>query len=207
MYRIGLTGGVGCGKSTVALYMAKLGIPVIDADALAKEAVAKGSGALQEIEKTFGTSVIAEDGSLDRGRMAQIVFHDEKKRKILNGIIHPYIWEKTAEALYRYQEEGNPVVVLDSPLLLENGGQLRVESVWVVTVPKEEQIRRVMERNHVTREDVLSRMSRQMETKDKIRYADVVIDNSGTPEETYAQVDKALMAIPDFVMPGKGESR
>lgn len=148
MYRIGLTGGVGCGKSTVSAYMHQLGLPVIDADALAQEAVCPGSLAMKEIQRRFGNDVICQDGSLYREKMAQIVFHDEEKRELLNGIIHPYIWQRTSDILYHYQQEGKNIVVLDSPLLLENGGQLRVESVWVVVVPKEEQIRRVMERNH-----------------------------------------------------------
>ena len=140
MYRIGLTGGVGCGKSTVSAYMHQLGLPVIDADALAQEAVCPGSFAIKEIQRKFGNDVICQDGSLYREKMAQIVFHDEEKRELLNSIIHPYIWQRTSDILYHYQQEGKTIVVLDSPLLLENGGQLRVESVWVVVLPKEEQI-------------------------------------------------------------------
>lgn len=199
MYRIGLTGGVGCGKSTVSAYMHQVGLPVIDADALAQEAVCPGSFAIKEIQRKFGNDVICQDGSLYREKMAQIVFHDEEKRELLNSIIHPYIWQRTSDILYHYQQEGKTIVVLDSPLLLENGGQLRVESVWVVVLPKEEQIRRVMERNHWSRDEVLARMERQMSTEDKIRYADVIIDNSGTLEETYHQIDQALQNIPGFI--------
>lgn len=179
--------------------MHQLGLPVIDADALAQEAVCPGSFAIKEIQRKFGKDVICQDGSLYREKMAQIVFHDEEKRELLNSIIHPYIWQRTSDILYHYQQEGKTIVVLDSPLLLENGGQLRVESVWVVVLPKEEQIRRVMERNHWSRDEVLARMERQMSTEDKIRYADVIIDNSGTLEETYHQIDQALQKIPGLI--------
>lgn len=204
MYRIGLTGGVGCGKSTVSAYIHRQGIPVIDADKLAQEAVKPGGQVLEKIRNFFGNEVIQADGSLYREKMAQIVFHDESKRSILNSMIHPFIWEKTKTLIYDYEKEGKGIVVLDSPLLLENGGQLRVESVWVVTLPEKEQIRRVMERNHCTAEDVIARINRQMPTKDKLKYADVVIDNSGTLSHTYNQIDQALMQIPEFKRRKKG---
>lgn len=195
MYRIGLTGGVGSGKSTVSSYMKGLGIPVIDGDKLAREAVTPGSAAMKQMREVFGNDIFLPDGNLDRLKVASIVFTDERKRQQLNGIIHPYIWHRTQQELLRAQEEGHHIVVLDMPLLLEISWQLRVESVWIVKVPLEEQIRRVMARDHFTRQQVLDRIHKQMPTENKVNYADVVIDNSRSVEETRRQVDEALKKI------------
>lgn len=197
MYRIGLTGGVGCGKSTVSSYMASLGLPIIDGDKLAREAVRPGSGAMEEIRRAFG-DVFLPDGNLDRAKVASVVFSDEEKRQQLNGILHPYIWRRTGEELLAAQEAGHEIAVLDMPLLLEIGWQLRVESVWVVTASVDQQIRRVMARDGATEEEALARIRKQMPTGNKISYADVVIDNSGTVEAAHAAVDAALAKIPEY---------
>ena len=186
MYRIGLTGGVGSGKSTVSNYMHTLGIPVIDGDKLAREAVTPGSQAMARMEQVFGKEIFNEDGTLDRLKTAEIIFTNEEKRQQLNDIIHPYIW-------YRTQE--------DMPLLLEISWQLRVEAVWIVEVPLEVQINRVIHRDHFTREQVLERIGKQMPTLNKLNYADVVIDNSHSVEETERQVREALKHVPGFVFP------
>ncbi len=201
MYRIGLTGGVGSGKSTVSSYMKELGIPVIDGDKLAQEAVRPRTDVMKQIKAAFGNEIFCEDGTLNRIKMAEIVFNEESKRQILNGIIHPYVWEKTQEQLIHYQESGNTVVVLDMPLLLEISWQLRVEEIWVVRVSTEVQIKRVMERNGMTREQVLERIRNQMPTESKLNYADVIIDNSYTVENTRKQVRIALQHIPGFMLP------
>ena len=198
MFRIGLTGGVGCGKSTVSRYLAKHGIPIIDGDEISREAVMPGSPVMREIERLFGSEMLTEDGNLNREKMAELVFSDEGKRQILNGLIHPFVWKKTEEATLAAQETGHRFVVLDMPLLLEIGWNLRVESVWVVTVPQEVQIERVQKRDGVTREQAMARIRKQMPTVSKIGYADIVIDNSGTEEETYRRVDEALAEIGFF---------
>ncbi len=202
MYRIGLTGGVGSGKSTVSSYMKEFGIPVIDGDCLAMEAVAPGSITMKEIQKVFGDEIFNKDGSLNRLKTADIIFKDEEKRKALNGIIHPYIWRRTQAEVIAAQNNGHSVVVLDMPLLLEINWQLRVEAVWVVQVPLEVQIERVMARNGFTREQVLDRIHKQMPTEYKLNYADVIIDNSRSPEDMKRQVREALVRIPGFVFPG-----
>ena len=174
MYRIGLTGGVGSGKSTVSSYMKEFGIPVIDGDCLAMEAVAPGNIAMREIRQVFGNGIFNEDGSLNRLKTAEIIFKDEEKRKALNGIIHPYIWRRTQEEVIAAQNHGYFVVVLDM----------------------------VMARNGFTRKQVLERIHKQMPTENELNYADVVIDNSRSPEDTKRQVREALMQIPGFVFPG-----
>lgn len=201
MYRIGLTGGVGSGKSTVSSYMHELGIPVIDGDKLAREAVIPGSRAMAEMRKAFGPHIFLPDGSLNRLKMGEIVFNDEEKRQKLNSIIHPFIWHRTREELIRAQEEGFPVVVLDMPLLLEISWQLRVEEVWLVEVPLEVQIARVISRDGFTREQVMERIGKQMPTTNKMNYADVIIDNSRSVEDTRRQVREALKHVPGFQLP------
>lgn len=201
MYRIGLTGGVGSGKSTVSSYMHELGISVIDGDKLAREAVIPGSLAMNRLREVFGPHIFLPDGSLDRLKVGEIVFNDEEKRQKLNGIIHPYIWYRTREELIRAQEDGFPVVVLDMPLLLEISWQLRVEEVWLVEVPLEVQIARVISRDGFTREQVMERIRKQMPTTNKMNYADVIIDNSRSVEDTRRQVREALKHVPGFQFP------
>lgn len=202
MYRIGLTGGVGCGKSTISSYMATLGLPIIDGDKLAREAVAPGSPSMEEIRRVFGSSLFLPDGTLDRAKMADIVFKDQDKIQALNGILHPYIWQRAWEELLKAQQEGKSIAVLDMPLLLEIGWQLRSEAIWVVKAPVEQQIARVIQRNGCTREEALARIRNQMPTESKLNYADVVIDNSGTIEASQAQVREALARIPGY-QPGR----
>ena len=166
------------------------------------EAVAPGSITMKEIQKVFGDEIFNKDGSLNRLKTADIIFKDEEKRKALNGIIHPYIWRRTQAEVIAAQNNGHSVVVLDMPLLLEINWQLRVEAVWVVQVPLEVQIERVMARNGFTREQVLDRIHKQMPTEYKLNYADVIIDNSRSPEDMKRQVREALVRIPGFVFPG-----
>lgn len=201
MYRIGLTGGVGSGKSTVSSYMHELGIPVIDGDKLAREAVVPGSLAMNRLRETFGPHIFLPDGSLDRLKVGEIVFNDEEKRQKLNGIIHPYIWYRTREELIRAQKAGYSVAVLDMPLLLEISWQLRVEEVWLVEVPLEVQIARVISRDGFTRKQVMERIGKQMPTMNKMNYADVIIDNSRSVEDTRRQVREALKHVPGFQFP------
>lgn len=201
MYRIGLTGGVGSGKSTVSSYMHELGIPVIDGDKLAREAVIPGSLAMNRLRETFGPHIFLPDGSLDRLKVGEIVFNDEEKRQKLNGIIHPYIWYRTREELIRAQKAGYSVAVLDMPLLLEISWQLRVEEVWLVEVPLEVQIARVISRDGFTRKQVMERIGKQMPTMNKMNYADVIIDNSRSVEDTRRQVREALKHVPGFQFP------
>lgn len=201
MYRIGLTGGVGCGKSTVSSYMAELGIPVIDGDRLSREAVTPGSEAMEAIRRVFGPEVFLPDGRLDRAKMAKLVFSDEDKRQALNAIIHPYVWKRTEEGLITAQNNGHRLAVLDMPLLLEIGWQLRSEAVWVVKAPVDMQIRRVCARDGATPEEAMARIRKQMPTENKLHYADVVIDNSHSIAATRRQVREALARVPGCVLP------
>ena len=150
---------------------------------------------MRDIVRAFGKEMLLPDGSLDREKLATLVFSDEKKRQVLNGIIHPYVWQKAAAEMLAAEAAGHALIVLDMPLLIEIGWHLRVNAIWVVAVPKETQIVRVCQRDGVTREQAMARVRNQMPTDKKMGYADVVIDNSGTPEETYRQVDAALTKL------------
>ncbi len=195
MFRIGLTGGVGCGKSTVSRYLSSLGIPIVDGDRIAQEATEPGSMVMRDIERVFGKEMLKADGALRREKLAALVFADEEKRQALNGIIHPYVWQKAVTEMLAAEAVGHSVIVLDMPLLIEIGWHLRVNAVWVVAVPPDVQIRRVCLRDGGTEEQAMARIRNQMPTERKIGYADIVIDNSGTPEETYRQVDAALKKL------------
>lgn len=195
MYRIGLTGGIASGKSTVSALLSQEGIPIIDADQLSRRVVEPGSRTMDKIRDVFGSEIFRTDGTLDREKMAKLIFTEEDKRHALNEIIHPAIWRETEKGLWRLQEEGYPIAVIDAPLLIESGWQLRVESIWVVCSTLEQQIERMYIRNGYSPQEAMSRISRQMPTPYQMNYADVVIDNSLSLENTAEQVHRALTSV------------
>ena len=182
---IGLTGGTGSGKSTVAEVLAEYGYKIIDADAISREVTSKGSPALKELAAYFGADVITKDGSLDRKLLRERAFSDEKGMEELNRIVTQRIIEKSKEQM-------TDKCVYDAPTLLENGLQSMVDLVIVVTARKELRIKRVMERDHVTRKQVLAVMSKQMPDREKVMYADIVIKNNGTIDELKAAVTELV---------------
>lgn len=188
---IGLTGNIGCGKSTVAQHLAFLGAEVIDADLVAMEVVYPGTAALKKIEQEFGSCVIKEDGHLDRFKMASLVFDDPAALAKLESIIHPEVKKVVSEKIAEYHEgRGNSkLLVIEVPLLIEAGMHSLMDEIWVVTADQEKQISRVMERSRLTRDEVLQRIYSQMPQQEKCGYADRVIDNSGTQEATIKQVE------------------
>ena len=188
MIVIGLTGGIGSGKSTVSSYMKTLGIPVFDADASSRAAVRKGSACLQKIVEFFGPDCLLEDGELNRPWVADKVFRDKGILKQYEKIVQDQVLAETQRFLEEQKEKKAPAVVLDVPLLIECGWHTKVDSVWLVKVPKAVQIQRAMLRDKATEEAVTARIDAQMSLQEKEKYADVVIDNSGTIESTKAQV-------------------
>jgi dephospho-CoA kinase len=185
---LGLTGGIGSGKSMVSSMFAKLGADVIDADQLAREVVEPGQPALEEIAKAFGRDILLPDGRLDRGQLARIIFADPVARGTLNAITHPRIRERmAAEITARMSRPG--VLVVDIPLLYENDRTATVETVIVVWVDAQTQLRRLTERDGLTEEEARQRIAAQMPLDEKRAKADVVIDNSGSPENTRQQVE------------------
>ncbi|MER2139889.1 MAG: dephospho-CoA kinase, partial [Succiniclasticum sp.] len=182
----------GSGKSTVSSYMKTLGIPVFDADASSRAAVKKGSACLKKVVAFFGPDCLQADGELNRPWVAGKVFHDKMILKQYEKIVQDQVWEEARQFLAEQGEKKTVAVVLDVPLLIECGWHQKVDSVWLVKVSKEIQIRRAMLRDGATEEAVTARINAQMSLADKEKYADVVIDNSGSIESTKAQVTAQL---------------
>ncbi len=198
MFIIGLTGGIGSGKSTIASWFREWHIPVIDGDKLAREAVNPGSPVLSILADAFGKEILSEEGTLKRRQLGQIVFQDKAKLSRLNQIMYPAIWHLVESRLKACKDAGEKLAVLDMPLLIEAGWQSRVDSVWVVYVSTEVQISRVMKRDGLKRSQVMAIMQNQIPVKEKLSYADVIINNGGSEENTRRQVLQELSKISEF---------
>ncbi|KUP98571.1 dephospho-CoA kinase [Thermobifida cellulosilytica TB100] len=183
---MGLTGGIGSGKSSVARRLAEYGALVIDADAVAREVVEPGTPALAEIVAEFGEQVLTPDGRLDRPKLGAIVFADEAKLARLNEIVHPRVGQRTQELMERAGE--GTIVVYDVPLLVENGLADRYDVVVVVDVPVETQVERVVANRGMPADQVRARIRAQADREQRRAVADIVIDNSGTEQELDARV-------------------
>ena len=184
---MGLTGGIASGKSAVSQRMAGHGAVIIDADQLARQAVAPGSEALAEIVEGFGEDMLTAEGRLDRAALGERVFGDESARERLNSIVHPRVRAEAARQR-EYVADGS-VVVEDIPLLIETGQQDRFDVVVVVQAPHEERVRRMVEDRGMSREEAESRVRAQASDKERAAAADVVLDNSGSLEELVRRVD------------------
>jgi dephospho-CoA kinase len=185
--RIGLTGGIASGKSTVSALLRELGAVVIDSDLIAREVVARGTPGLQRIVEEFGPDFLTPDGELDRPKMAALVFNDEPARRRLEAITHPLINE-VARAREAEAEASGSLVVNDMPLIAEMGIEGLFDAVIVVDVPVEEAVRRMVEDRGWTREDAEARIAAQATRKQRRAIATFVIDNSAGLEELRAQV-------------------
>jgi dephospho-CoA kinase len=199
---IGLTGGIGSGKSTVARMFEKLGATVLDADAIVRELQSPGSALLAEIEVAFGAQVIGPEGELDREALAAIVFRDDAARLRLNAIVHPRVAAELTSRVAAAREAGSTVIVLDIPLLFEGrdsgeetAARMPLDATVVVHVPKPLQIERQLARDDCSREEAVRRLRAQLPLDEKRRLADFAIDNSGTLEETERQVRDVFRAI------------
>jgi dephospho-CoA kinase len=184
--RVGLTGGVASGKSTVSALLAELGAVVIDADLLAREVVAPGTDGLAEIVEAFGPGVLTPDGQLDRPAVGDIVFADEEKRRVLEAIIHPRVRER-GRLLEADAPEG-AVVVHDIPLLVETGQPSHFDAVVVVDVPVELQVQRMVELRGMSVADAQARIAAQATRDERLAAATHVIDNTGTLEDLEVRV-------------------
>lgn len=181
---IGLTGGIATGKSSVALFFTERGIPVIDADQLARDAVLPGSPALDQIVSLFGPEMLTHDGLLDRKRLGALIFSNPVKRRQLETILHPEIRKRAEELISQAAEAGHQRLIYMAPLLIEAGATDRVDAVWVVTVRPEIQLERLMRRDGISREQAELLIGSQMPLSEKERFGSVVIDNSGTEAQT-----------------------
>ncbi|PTG86897.1 dephospho-CoA kinase [Staphylococcus chromogenes] len=188
---IGLTGGIATGKSTVAELLKAHGFKIVDADIASRKAVEKGSEGLKNVVAEFGEEALTEEGEMNREYIGQQIFYDDLKREKLNAIIHPIVREIMENEKKQYLAQGYDVV-MDIPLLFENGLEKTVDEVWLVYTSPSIQIDRLMERNQLSNEDAKSRIYSQISIDKKSRMADVVIDNFGTKLELKQNLEQAL---------------
>lgn len=186
MFKVGLTGGIGSGKSEVSRRLAAYGAIVIDADKIAREVVEPGTPGLAEITQAFGNNVLRPDGALDRQRLGSIVFADPDKLKVLNEIVHPKVGARVEELLQ--SAPADAIVVYDVPLLVENGLAPLYDLVIVVDAPDEVRIRRLRELRNMAEEDARARIAVQASREERLKVADIVIDNAGSLDDLSARV-------------------
>lgn len=186
--RIGLTGGIAAGKSEVSRMLRRLGAYILDADEISREVVEVGQSSLVQIAEAFD-GVIAEDGSLDRQALGEQVFTDPEKLELLNSILHPAIRRTMAERAAEWESlYPNDIIVLDVPLLIECGWQDMADEVWLVTASEGTRIKRIMLRDGLSAVQAQARLDSQMKDEEKAKFAQVIIDNSGTLEELEEKV-------------------
>ena len=195
---IGLTGGIATGKSTVADYLQnRYQLTLLDADHYAREAVRPGSPILLALAQRYGQGILLSDGSLDRGQLGEIIFNDPQERVWVESQIHPYVRVCFEQALH---EHPDPTLVLVIPLLFEAGLTDWVTEIWVVTCRPEQQLQRLIQRNHLSEDQARQRILSQWPLAQKVEQADVVLDNSGDLADLQGQIDLAL-AFPDQKQP------
>ncbi|MBS45454.1 MAG: dephospho-CoA kinase [Nocardioides sp.] len=191
--RVGLTGGVASGKSTVARLLAEHGAVVIDADAIAREVVERGTPGLAAVVEAFGPELLTPEGDLDRPAMGRLVFGDDEKRRLLESIVHPLVFERYAEL------EGatgpDDLVVHDIPLLAETGRAAEFDAVVVVDAPDEVRVERMVSDRGWTREDAESRIAAQATREDRLAIATHVVENTGSLDELAARVAEVHAAL------------
>ena len=190
----GLTGNIGSGKSTVARLLAARGVPVIDADRIAREVVAPGTEALREIAARW-PPVVSADGALDRKALAALVFADPRERAALNQITHPRIAREAAARVAALAAAGQPVAVYEAALIVENRVYEGLAGLVVVTAPEEVQLARLHRRDGMTEAEARARIAAQLPAAEKLRHATFVIDNAGSEEDLAAQVDRLLATM------------
>lgn len=192
---IGLTGGIASGKSTVSELLKERRIPVVDADVIAREVVEPGKNAYQQIVAAFGSCILLPNGEIDRKALGEIVFSDEQQRQVLNGIVHPEVRKEMTRQAEEASQSGYELVVMDIPLLFESKLQYMVDKIVLVYVPSDVQLIRLMDRDKIDEEQAQKRIKSQFPIETKKNEADFIIDNSGTREETKAQVDQLLVTL------------
>ena len=180
---IGLTGGIGSGKSTVSQFLAKLGAVVIDTDKVGHEVFKPGTESWQKVVAAFGRSIVTTDGNIDRKKLGEIVFDSPVELLKLEQIIHPAISETVIARIEEYRQQGVKVVVLEVPLLVETGWASLVDEVWVTTAPEPVILGRLEERTGMTEQESLARMRSQLPSEERLKHADTIIDTDCTLDE------------------------
>lgn len=184
MLVVGLTGGMASGKSVASKILKELGVPIIDADLIAREMVRPNEAGYREIVDHFGKGILNPDQTINRRRLAKIIFSDSGERERLNSILHPRIVEEIKKRIEDFKERGERMVIVDAALLIEAGQLSLVDKLIVVTVSPKIQIKRLAQREHLTEREAKERIATQMPLSEKVKLADYVIDNSGTVKKT-----------------------
>ncbi|MCP4104837.1 MAG: dephospho-CoA kinase [Desulfobacteraceae bacterium] len=186
---VGITGSIACGKTTVGNMLEQMGVPVIDFDIIARQVVEPGTPGLEKIVDYFGKQVLQEDGALDRKKLSKIVFRDSEKRKKLESITHPAIFEEFFKQVNEIAEKKSDAIIqVAVPLLIELNMQYLFDKIVVVYIPEDKQTERLVKRDGITEQEAVNMLKSQMSVNDKVGYADFIIKNDGTLEETGKQV-------------------
>ncbi|KAK9086439.1 hypothetical protein Syun_028833 [Stephania yunnanensis] len=192
---VGLTGGIASGKSTVSNLFKANGVPVVDADLVARDVLRKGTGGWRRVVKAFGEEILQDDGEVDRAKLGLIVFSNPSKRQLLNKLLAPFISSGIFWEVFKLWMKGSKVIVLDVPLLFEAKMDRWTKPIIVVWVDPETQLQRLMKRDGSAEEHARDRINAQMDLDDKKRKADIVINNSGSLEETKDQFRDVLVQV------------
>lgn len=198
--RIGLTGGIGMGKTTIANYLhQQYHLPIFDADIYARESVAVGSTVLNQLVDRYGTKILLADGTLHRQQLSEIIFHTPDERQWVEQRIHPYVYDRFCRDIHHFSnqplhpDQTTPTMVLAIPLLFEAEMTNLVTEIWVVTCSRSQQIDRILRRNpNLTPEQIQARIDSQLPISQKIAKADVVLENTSTQKNLYRQIDRAM---------------
>jgi len=185
---IGLTGGIGSGKSTVSQFLAELGAVIINADKVGHEAFKPDTEIWREIVSAFGRQILTSNGDIDHKKLGEIVFGNPDSLARLNQIMHPRMYDMVKAQLEEYRRQGVGVVVLEAPLLLEAGWTPLVDEVWVTVAPKSTMLKRLQERTRMTEQESLARIRTQMSDEERVKHADVVINTDCSLDELKARV-------------------
>ena len=195
MKTIGLTGGIGSGKSTVSQILSELGADVLDADKVGHQCYQPGTGTWQDVVDAFGQAIVAPDGSIDRKKLGAIVFGEPEALIRLNRIMHPRMYDIMEDRIKEYRRDGVEVVVLEAALLFEAGWTPLVDDIWVTVASEPTVVQRVMERTGLPEEQILSRIRSQLSVEERIKKADLVIHNDGSFDELREKVEKLWEAM------------
>ena len=196
MLKVGLTGGLACGKSFVGQALADLGCHLIEADQIGHEVLLPGGAARADVVREFGTGILNPDGTIDRKRLAAEVFDKPERLEALNRLVHPHVFRREQELIDQYAKiDPRGIVVAEAAILVETGNYKNFDRVIRVECREEQQIERAMKRDHIGREDVLARLRRQMPLAEKRKFAHYVIDTSGGKEETLRRVREVYDAL------------
>ena len=189
MVNIGLTGGIGSGKSTVAAYLQKLGAPVIDADKVGHEIYLPGTPAYEEVVAEFGRDILAPDGTIDRQRLGAIVFADRAALKRLEAIVQPRIFEEVLARIAKMRADGVTIpIVVEAAIMLEARWGGTFDQIWLVVAPREQVVRRIQLQRGLNPQQIEARIQSQMSEEERRKRATVIIENNGTLEELFAKV-------------------